>query len=96
MSDKVIAWLRTVLPGLWSALVTYLVVHFALPDGVGLVLNTFWEAVAYPAVLAAVYPVLRWLETRVPQWLARLLVGSATRPVYSTSQAYRPATQRVD
>lgn len=82
MSDKVIAWLRTVLPGLWATLVTYVMVHFALPDGLGVVLNSFGEMVAFPAVLAVVYPILRWLEARLPDGVSRLLMGSARPPTY--------------
>lgn len=82
MSDKVISWLRTVLPGAWTALVTYLLVHFALPEGVGVTLNVFWETVAYPTVLAVVYPLLRALEAKLPDWLTRLLLGSAKSPTY--------------
>jgi len=57
-------------------------VHFALPEGVGVVLNTFWEAVAYPTVLAVVYPLLRSLEAKLPDWLTRVLMGSAKPPTY--------------
>jgi len=35
-----------------------------------------------PLVLALVYAGLRWLEQRVPPWLAAVLLGSSSQPIY--------------
>lgn len=82
MSDRLISWLRTVVPGLWATLIAYLVAHYGLPDGLGVVLNSFWETMAYPTSLAVVYGVLRKVEARMPDWLTRALLGSAKPPTY--------------
>jgi hypothetical protein len=81
MSDKIAAWLRTVLPGAWAALVAYLAT-LGLPSWVTDILGDASEQVVGVVILAVVYPALRWLETRLPDWLSRLLMGSAKRPTY--------------
>lgn len=83
MSDRLISWLRTVVPGLWATLFAYLVTHYGLPDALGVVLNTFWETVAYPVALGVVYGVLRKIEAHTPDWLTRTLLGSAKPPTYA-------------
>jgi hypothetical protein len=81
MSDKIVAWLRTVLPGAYSALVAYFVT-LGLPTWVTDLLGDASEQVVGVVILAVVYPVLRWLEVRTPDWLSRLLMGSARPPTY--------------
>ncbi|MCI2421519.1 hypothetical protein MOQ72_29200 [Saccharopolyspora sp. K220] len=80
MSDKLTAWLRTVVPGLWAALITWLL-SLGLPASIGDLLAGGEEFVM-AAVLAAVYAGLRWLEPRMPAWLTRILLGSNTPPTY--------------
>lgn len=81
MSDRLTAWVRTVVPGLWSALVAWLV-KLGVPAAVTDAVAGLGEALVFPAALAAVYALLRWAEPRVPAWLARVLLGSARPPVY--------------
>lgn len=81
MSDRLISWLRTVVPGLWSALVAWLVT-LGLPAVVADALSGLGDKVVVAVVLAAVYAALRWLEPRMPAWLVRILLGSAQTPKY--------------
>ena len=85
MSDKLTAWLRTVVPGLWAALVVFLVKQFGLPSGVAdwLSSTAVTEAVTNVVALAAVYALIRWVEPRLPDGLTRILLGSAVPPTYS-------------
>lgn len=81
MSDQLTAWLRTVVPAAWSALMVYLVTLGA-PEWLVDALGDAEHTLVVPLVLAAVYAVLRWVEPRVPPWVARLLLGSAVTPRY--------------
>jgi len=81
MSDRLTAWLRTIVPTLWSAVIAWLVAR-GLPAPVTDALAGLGDTLIVPAVLAAVYALLRWAEPRLPAWLARLLLGSARPPVY--------------
>jgi hypothetical protein len=85
MSDNITAWLRTVVPGLWAALVAYLVT-LGLPASVADILAGPGEQFVVALVLAVVYAGLRWLEPRLPDWLTRILLGSARPPVYAAAQ----------
>ncbi|MEV5721172.1 hypothetical protein AB0L41_45525 [Amycolatopsis mediterranei] len=80
-SDRVTSWVRTVVPGLWSAGVAYLVA-LGLPAWLTEPANGLGQTAAVPIVLGAVYAGLRWLEPRVPSWLARFLLGSSRPPTY--------------
>lgn len=82
MSDKITAWVRTVVPALWSTLVAWLVSR-GLPPAVTDAVSGLGELIVVPAALAAVYALLRWVEPRLPRWLAVLLLGSTRAPVYS-------------
>lgn len=83
-NEKVTAWVRTVVPGLWAALVTWLVT-LGLPTGIADVLAGGEEFVVAVA-LAGVYAGLRALEPHVPAWLAKILLGSTKQPVYSEAK----------
>ncbi|RZQ60047.1 hypothetical protein [Amycolatopsis suaedae] len=82
MSDQVTSWLRTVVPGLWSALVAWLV-SLGIPDAVTDMLNGLGSQVIVPVVLAAVYALLRKLEPSMPRWLTVVLLGSNRPPQYA-------------
>lgn len=82
MSDKLTAWVRTVVPTLWSALVAWLV-SLGLPPAVTDAVDGLGAIVVVPVAVAAVYAALRWLEPRLPAWLARVLLGSARPPTYT-------------
>lgn len=81
MSNRLTAWVRTVVPGLWSALVAWLV-KLGVPPAVTDAVAGLGDALVFPAALAAVYALLRWVERRLPKWLAVVLLGSARTPVY--------------
>lgn len=81
MSDTVIAWLRTVVPGGWAALITGLV-SLGAPTYLTDALGNATNLVVLPIVLGVVYPVLRKIEASLPDWLTRILLGSAQPPSY--------------
>lgn len=89
MSDKLADWLRTVVPALWSSLVAWLVVKQLLPAALSGWANGLGAVVAVPLVLGAVYAGLRWFEAQhwVPDWLTRILLGSARVPAYPPTGA---------
>ncbi|MEV0085270.1 hypothetical protein [Saccharopolyspora sp. NPDC050642] len=82
MSDQLTAWLRTTVPAAWSALVAYLVTAGA-PDWLTGPLGAASDVLIVPVVLGAVYALVRAVESHLPVWAARLLLGSAKQPVYT-------------
>lgn len=87
MSDRLIAWVRTVVPGAWAAFVTWLV-GLGLPAEAGEWLYGAAEVVIMPAALGIVYAAIRWVEPHLPAWLARLLAGSTNTPTYTKPQRH--------
>ena len=87
MSDLLTSWLRTVVPGIWSALLAVLVAHVALPADVAAALGPIGEQLLVPVVLSLVYIGLRKLEPKLPDWAKRLLLGSAKQPAYAKTGA---------
>lgn len=81
MSDRLIALLRTVIPGLWASVVTW-AVSLGVPETATDTLLRLGEIVLYPLILGAVYEGIQWLQPRVPTWLAVLLGGSSKTPTY--------------
>ncbi|SDD86922.1 hypothetical protein [Actinokineospora iranica] len=81
MSDRLVSWLRTVVPVAWSALVAWLV-SLGAPDYLTTALGGAAELLVVPIVVGAVYPIARTIETRLPDWLTRVLLGSAKPPTY--------------
>ncbi|MEV4648314.1 hypothetical protein [Saccharopolyspora sp. NPDC049357] len=82
MTDQLTAWLHTVVPAAWSALVAYLVTLGApvrLVDGLG----DAGPTLVVPLVLAAVYAGIRRLEPHLPPVLTHVLLGSNRPPSYS-------------
>ncbi|WP_190822547.1 hypothetical protein [Saccharopolyspora pogona] len=86
MPDQLTAWLRTIVPAAWSALIAWLITA-GTPDWLTDPLGDAGPTLVVPIVLAAVYALLRWAEPRLPAWLARLLLGSATPPTYMDSRS---------
>ncbi|MGW1680567.1 hypothetical protein [Saccharopolyspora sp. NPDC002376] len=84
MSDQLTAWLRTIVPAAWSALVAYLVTLGA-PDWLVNALGDAGPTLAVPMILGTVYAGLRALEPRMPAWLTRIVLGSNTPPIYSSA-----------
>jgi hypothetical protein len=81
VSDRLTAWVRTIVPGLWSALVAWLV-SLGLPPAVTDAAAGLVDVLVVPAALAAVYALLRWVEPRLPTWLTVVLLGSSRTPAY--------------
>jgi hypothetical protein len=91
MSDLVASWLRTVVPGLYSAVIgsalAWLAAHAAWALDLLELLNIDPTSAGFVAgvvavVLAAWYAIWRRLEPHIPDWLTRLVLGSVKRPVY--------------
>ena len=92
MSDLVAAWLRTVVPGLYAAVIgtalAWVAVHAAWVLDLLDLLNIDPES---PAVVGAVvalvlagwYAGWRKLEPYIPDWLTRVVLGSAKAPTYA-------------
>jgi hypothetical protein len=81
VSDSLIAWLRTVVPTGWAALVAWLV-SLGAPAYLTTALGSATELVVLPIVLGVAYPLLRSIEPHLPDWLTRILLGSARPPTY--------------
>jgi hypothetical protein len=81
MSDRFISWLRTIFPVAWSALVSWLAA-LCVPEFVTGALGSAGELVVLPIIVGVVYPLLRSIEPRLPDWLTRVLLGSAQPPTY--------------
>jgi len=83
MSDWIRSVVRTVLPAAWSVLVLWLA-SIGLPQsftdwlGSDQVVTQLVQIVTAGAVYAAV----RWVEPHLPDWLTRVLLGSAKPPTY--------------
>lgn len=88
MSDRLTAWVRTVVPTLWAALVAWLL-SLGVPAGLLDAAGGLVEPLLVPVALAAVYAGLRWLEPRLPRWLAVVLIGSPRTPTYVGSRDSR-------
>jgi len=91
VSDLVTSWLRTVVPGLWSALVTALLTWatasapwlLGVFDALHIDLESPTTAVFVMGVVLAIwYAIWRRVEPHVPDWLSRVALGSAKAPSY--------------
>lgn len=91
MSDLVASWLRTVVPGLYAAVIgsvlAWLATHATWALDLLALLSIDPQSTAFVAgvvtvVLAAWYAGWRKLEPYIPDWLTRLVLGSAARPTY--------------
>ena len=91
MSDLVASWLRTVVPGLYAAVLgpvlAWAAAHVPWVLDLLELLNidptsAEFTAGVVLAVLAAWYALWRRLEPHIPDWLTRLVLGSAASPLY--------------
>lgn len=84
--DTLTAWVRTVVPALWSAGIAYLAARYALPAVVVTYADGVGAQVIVPVVLAIVYAGIRWMESRpwVPAWVTVVLTGSPKVPTYTS------------
>lgn len=81
-SDKVVAWLRTAVPIGWGALVAFLLSRF--PAVHDLLVNPAVTMVVTGLVVTGWYSLWKWLEPRIPAWMARFVLGYDVPPVYFT------------
>jgi len=92
VSDLVASWLRTIVPGLYSAVIgsalAWLAAHSPWVLDVLQALNIDPQSPAFIAgvvavVLAGWYAGWRKLEPYIPDWLTRTVLGSAKAPSYA-------------
>jgi hypothetical protein len=100
MSDPLTSWVRTIVPGLWSALIAWLI-SLGLPDAITSALSGLGTTVIVPIALGGIYaalrglepkmpPSLRGLEPKMPPWLTVVLLGSNRPPSYAASGGGAP------
>jgi hypothetical protein len=82
MSDKVIAWLRTVVPALWGLAVAWLVTRVPAFAGLADGLNSVGGALAVPVAVALWKWVFTAAENVMPSWLTAVLLGHPAAPTY--------------
>lgn len=96
LSDAVVSWIRTIVPIVWGSLVTSVltavdwlpgVLEYLHLDPSAPVVVTTVTGVA----VAAWYSLWRWLEPRIPAWLARVALGSAREPEYGPARGRHAA-----
>lgn len=82
MSDKVISWLRTVVPALWGLLVAWLVTRVPALSGIADGLNGVGLSILVPIAVAAWKLVFNAAENALPSWLTAVLLGHPAAPTY--------------
>jgi hypothetical protein len=105
LSDRAVSWLRTTVPVLWGTIVAAILRNASphLPGDLGTALADWLGsettlALVTAAAIAAWYALWRWAEPRIPDWLTRLVLGSARAPIYTgrhaadASAEYAPPT----
>ncbi len=94
LSDRGASYLRTIIPTLWGSLVGQLLIAVS-PHLPGDVVGTLREWLSGPTAVAFVsavgialwYVVARKLEPMLPDWLTRIVLGSAAAPTYAKTTA---------
>ncbi len=94
LSDRGASYLRTVIPTLWGTFVAQVFVAISphLPVDVVDALRDWLSGpaavgVATAAGIAVWYWVARRVEPHVPDWLTRIILGSAAAPTYAQKTA---------
>lgn len=84
VGDRMASWLRTAVPVAWGVGIAWLVTRVPAleqwlnhPAVVGL-----GELLATAVVTVVWYPLWRWAEPRIPDWLTTLVLGYAKEPTY--------------
>lgn len=88
MSDRVVSWIRTFVPSAWGALIVWLLGLWPqLDDALAFLQIDPTSPLVVGAVttlaIGAWYALWRWLEPRIPDWLTRIVLGSAQAPTYA-------------
>lgn len=80
------ALLRTIVPALWGAVITWLlglVPAFAPLEAQLLGMSELFTPIITAVLIGAWYALWRWLQPRLPDWLIRAVLGSAKTPSYA-------------
>lgn len=81
--------LRTIIPALWGSLIGWCLTVVPILEPLRADLLAYGD-LAVPFISAlligAWYAVCRWLEPHLPDWLTRILLGSAKTPVYEAGR----------
>lgn len=91
MSDNMAAWLRTVVPTGWGALIAFLLSR--LPAVHEILVNPAVTMFVTGFVVAAWYSAWKWLEPRIPHWLRTFVLGYDRRPIYFPGEIYENGYQ---
>lgn len=94
MSDVVVSWIRTAIPGIWGAAITWLL---SAVDWLAPVLDFLQLDPTSPSVVAGVvvvaiaawHGIWRKVEPHVPDWLSSIALGSPRQPIYVDSATAR-------
>lgn len=84
------AYLRTYVPIFWGALVTFLVTN--LGEGVSFLGSESVVLGITGLVIAGWYFVWRKVESHLPPWLTRLVLGSNKQPTYTEQHTGQATT----
>lgn len=87
LSDRAVSYLRTIVPVLWGSLLSATLPSLPwLPAEVVAWLSGDAASLAVTALaIAAWYSIWRYVEPHIPDWLTRLVLGSAQAPAYPDS-----------
>lgn len=88
--------LRTIVPALWGAVIGWAlsVVPALEPLREQLLAYGDWLAPVISAVIiGAWFTLWRWLQRRLPDWLVRILLGSAKEPAYEPLAILAPQVE---
>lgn len=88
LPDRVVALLRTVVPSAWGALIVWLLSLVDWPTSFEQTIATqagLITGIVTALAIAIWYALWRWLEARMPAWLVRIVLGSASTPTYAAT-----------
>lgn len=91
-----ISILRTIVPALWGSVIGWALTLLPVLEPLRADLLAYGDF-AVPVIAAVIiggwYALWRWLEPKLPDWLTRILLGSAQAPVYVESNGRHEATE---
>lgn len=89
-----ISILRTIVPALWGSVIGWALTLLPVLEPLRADLLAYGDF-AVPVIAAVIiggwYALWRWLEPKLPDWLTRILLGSAQAPVYAESNGRHEA-----
>ncbi|MNH37371.1 hypothetical protein D3C79_982680 [compost metagenome] len=77
--------LRTIVPALWGSFIGWLLALVPILEPLRGDLLSYSDVllpIVSAVLIGAWYAFWRWLEPRLPDWLTRVVLGSAKAPVY--------------